>query len=285
MNRRTLPGKTGLLLFLLLAILPIVFSLGYAAFYSLGLTGLLSNGFTLSHWTTVLTGREVWFSLGLSIYVSAVTVFLTVFLSLTLSLYLRKQLSEGTASYAIYLPLAIPATVSAFLVFQFLSGAGVLSRILMTMGGIQSINEFPNLINDAFAIGIIAAHTGLAIPFFVILFHEIYSREDIEALKNVAFTLGASKKNVLFAVTLPLLIKRSTMNISLLFIIVMGSYEIPLLLGRQTPQMISVLTMRKYAMFDITEKPEAFIAAILYTSLVLGLLTVVFKRSGAKHAV
>ena len=285
MNSRMLPGKLGLLLFLVLAILPIAFSLGYAGFYSLGLTGLLSEGFTWSHWGAVFSAREVWYSLGLSIYISAITALLTVTVSIALSMHLRKSLSHGTLSAAIYLPLAIPATVSAFLVYQLLSGAGFFSRLVMTWGLIDSINDFPDLINDAAGIGIIAAHTGLAIPFFTILFHEIYTRERIDALVNVAHTLGATNRDTLFAITLPLLIKRSTMNITLLFIVVMGSYEIPLLLGRQSPQMISVLTMRKYEMFDISEKPEAFIAAILYTLLVLVLLTFVFKRSGARHAV
>ena len=54
----------------------------------------------------------------------------------------------------------------------------------------------------------------------------------------------------------------------LFFIYVMGAYEIPLLLGRQSPQMLSVLAMRKYARFDITQKPEAFAIAFLYAVLV-----------------
>ena len=285
MNSRTLPGIFGLLLFLILAILPIAFSLGYAAFYSLGLTGLLSEGFTWNHWHTVFSEQEVWSSLGLSVYISGITVVLTVIISIALSLYLRRPLSRGTLSSLIYLPLAIPATVAAFLVFQLLSGAGFVSRIAMSTGLIASISEFPDFINDAAGIGIIAAHTGLAIPFFTIFFHEIYTRERIDALSQVAHTLGASGRDTLFSVSLPILIKRGALNIALLFIVVMGSYEIPLLLGRQSPQMISVLTLRKYEMFDISEKPEAFIAAILYTLFVLVLLTVVFRRTGGKHAI
>ena len=285
MNSRNLPGIIGVLLFLLLAIVPIAFSIGYAAFYSLGLTGLLSEGFTTTHWANVFSRAEIWGSLLLSIYISASTVLLTILISMGIAIRMRQPLTQGTLSYAIYLPLAIPATVSAFLVFQLLSGAGFLSRIFMNLGLIQSINEFPDLINDVAGIGIITAHTGLAVPFFTILFHEIYTREHIDQLTKLAHTLGAKPFQAFFGVTLPLLLKKSTMNITLLFIIVMGSYEIPLLLGRQAPQMISVLTMRKYEMFDISEKPEAFIAAILYTTVVLLLLTFIFRRTGSKHAV
>ena len=283
MNKRTVPGKLGLALFIILAIVPIAFSIGYAFSYSTGLTGLLSDGFTMSHWQTVISGDEVWSSFGLSIYIALTTVIITVCAALILSLVLRTRLSKGPLSYIIYLPLAIPATVAAFLTFQLLSGAGFISRMLYTAGLISQITDLPDLINDAAGIGIIAAHVGMAIPFFVILFHEIYTSERIGQLTQLAQTLGASTSAILYRITLPILISRATMNIVLLFIVVLGSYEIPLLLGRQAPQMVSVLTLRKYQLFDISEKPEAFIIAILYTVLVMALLLVIYKRPGAKH--
>ena len=285
MNKRTTPGLIGLGLFILLAILPIAFSIGYAFSYSTGMTGLLSDGFTLAHWKNVIQGNEIWSSLGLSIYISACTVIITVVLALIASLLFRDPLSQGPLSYIIYLPLAIPATVAAFLVFQLLSGAGFVSRILTTAGLIHEITELPDLINDAAGVGIIAAHVSMAVPFFIILFHEVYTRERIDELSQLAGTLGAKPHVVLYRITLPILVSKALMNIILLFVIVLGSYEIPLLLGRQSPEMASVLTMRKYQLFDISEKPEAFIMALLYTSLVLALLFFVFKRLDSKHSV
>jgi hypothetical protein len=41
--------------------------------------------------------------------------------------------------------------------------------------------------------------------------------------------------------------------------------------------MLSVLTYRKYALFDITQKPEAYILALGYTGLVLGLVALLFR--------
>ncbi len=293
MNKRTLhiasrrlkdPGQWGLLLFVAMAILPIVFSLGYATAYSVGLAGLLSTGFTGSYWHDVLFSRDIWRSFGLSLYIAGTTVLITLMLALTITLKCRKALSTGPLSYAIYLPLAIPATVAAFLVFQLLSGAGFLSRILLNAGVISKISEFPDLVNDAASLGIIAAHVGLAVPFFVILFHEIYSSERIDRLSDLARTLGASSRRITTRITVPILLRRGFANIALLFIVVLGSYEIPLLLGLQSPQMISVLTMRKYEMFDIRQKPEAFIAAILYTALVLAILYVLFRRKEVRDA-
>lgn len=275
-------GRIGLLLFGVLAVLPIVFSIGYAGAYSTGLAGLLSDGITWAYWARVIRSAEIWTSFGLSLYIAGVTVLLTVAIALPLSLYLGRQLSRGPLSYAIYLPLAIPATVAAFFVFQLLAGAGYLSRVALHLGWISEIGQFPELINDAAGVGIIVTHTGLAAPFFMLLFHEIYRSERVEALAQLASTLGATSTQLLVRVKIPMLLRQSMTNIILFFIAVLGSYEIPLLLGRQAPQMVSVLTLRKYQLFNIEEKPEAFIIAIVYTVLVLGLITIVFRRE-SKH--
>jgi putative spermidine/putrescine transport system permease protein len=276
-------GRLGLALFLALAILPILFSLGYAAAYSTGLAGLLSDGFTTEHWAKLWQGSEIWASFGLSVYVAGISVLLTVSLSLVLALYLRRPLGYGALSYIIYFPLALPATVAAFLVYQLFSGAGYVSRILLQLGMIDHIGQFPTFVNDAYSIGIIIAHVGLGLPFFILLFVEIYNREKLDALGGLARTLGAGRRQMLYRVHVPILLRQCFTNIVLFFIAVLGSYEIPLLLGRQNPQMISVLTMRKYAMFDIQEKPEAFLIALLYTALVVAFVVLAFRKGEVRH--
>ncbi|MEZ4700985.1 MAG: ABC transporter permease subunit [Rhodothermales bacterium] len=283
LSSRNSLGRLGLLLFMALAILPILFSLGYAVAYSTGLSGLLSDGFTWDHWAKLGQGSEIWASFGLSLYIAAASVVLTISLSLTLALYLRRPLGYGALSYIIYFPLALPATVAAFIVFQLFSGAGYVSRILIGFGVIDDIAQFPDLVNDAYGIGIVIAHVGLAVPFFILLFVEIYNSEKLDALGRLARTLGAGRRQVLYRVHVPILLKRCFTNIVLFFIAVLGSYEVPLLLGRQSPQMISVLTMRKYAMFDIHQKPEAFIIALLYTVLVVTFIVVAFRKGEVRH--
>ena len=271
-------GRLGLALFVLVAVLPIGFSLLYAMAYSTGLVGLLSDGFTGVHWARLFAGGEVWASFGLSLYIAATTVVLTVGLALLLALYLRRPLAYGPLSYIIYFPLALPATVAAFLVFQLFSGAGYLSRLALRFGLIDRVGQFPAFVNDAYGLGIIIAHVGLAVPFFVLLFVQIYNTERVGALVQLARTLGAGRAAGLYRVTVPILLTKCFTNIVLLFVAVLGSYEIPLLLGRQAPQMLSVLTMRKYALFDISQKPQAFIVAVLYTLLVLAALVFAFRK-------
>jgi putative spermidine/putrescine transport system permease protein len=277
--------RIGLGLFFLLTVLPVAASLLYAALYGVGAVGLLSHGVTLEYWRRVLTSHEVWASVGLSLYVATAVVFLTALVALPLALALRTRLQSGFLPYVLTLPLAIPGTVAAVLALQILSGAGLLSRLAFHLGLTSGVSGFPSLVHDAALAGVVAAHTALAVPFFVFLFVELHASERVTALQALAASLGASPSQALARVTLPILLRAAVPSLTLLFIVVLGSFEIPWLLGRQAPQMLSVLTYRKYSLFDIAQKPEAYILALAYAALVLGLVAVVFRGRRFGHEV
>ena len=90
--------------------------------------------------------------------------------------------------------------------------------------------------------------------------------------------MGQAGRRGYGAWAVPLLLRRASANVALLFVAVAGSFEIPLLLGPQHPQMISVLAWRRFGRFDLAEKPTAFIISLLYTAAVLLFLTVWFRR-------
>ncbi len=277
MSFRNSVERIGLALFFLLTVLPVALSLLYAALYGFGVVGLLSRGFTFDHWRRVLTSVEVWASVGLSLYVATAVVVLTTALALPLALALRARLESGPLVYILSLPLAIPGTVAAVLVLQLLAGAGLLSRIAYRLGLTDGIAGFPSFVRDAWLSGVVLAHVAIAVPFFALLFAELHRSERILALGELAATLGAHRGQRLLRVTLPILLRAATPSLALLFVVVLGSFEIPLLLGRLSPQMLSTLTYRKYSLFDITQKPEAYILALGYTLLVLALVGVTFR--------
>ncbi|MGD8749383.1 MAG: hypothetical protein PVI44_13045, partial [Balneolaceae bacterium] len=240
-----------LLFFLLLAVVPLLVGIIYALSYSLGLTGILSHGFTMRYWQETLSDIEFWFSLGYTLYISLATIGLTIILALTLALYLKTPLQYGFPGFSVYVPLAFPAIVVAFLVFQLASQSGFFARIIYQLGVISDSSSFPGLVNDSFGIGIITAHTFMAVPFFTLYFMNVYDQEDICELSQVAETLGASKFAQIRRIVVPVLLRRSFSTLVLYSIFVMGSYEIPLLLGRQSPQMMSVLVIQKLRKFSL----------------------------------
>lgn len=264
--------------FVVCAGLPIVGSLAYAGAYSVGLAGLLSHGLTLEYWRQALADREVGAAFATSGYVAAAVALLTVGCSLTLALALGESLRRGPLATLIYFPLALPGTVAALCAFQWLSGAGLLARAAFRLGWIDGPTHFPGLVFDPWSVGIIATHVALATPFFTLLFVRLAEREKLPDLLALASTLGAGRAARLWRVSVPLLLRRASANVALLFVAVAGSFEIPLLLGRQHPQMISVLAWRRFGRFDLTDKPTAFIVSLLYTAAVLVFLAVWFRR-------
>jgi putative spermidine/putrescine transport system permease protein len=257
------------LLLLVLAIIPLLLGLGYALLYSFGIVGVLNHGFTLQNWKDAFANNEVLYSFLYTIALSLVSLFLCVSAGIFLALYFGKKLQKGIGSYIIYLPMAFPSVVAAFFFFQFLSNAGLLSRLFYKLGIIHSVIDFTNLVNDQYSIGIIAAQFFLTLPIFVLLYISIITNENIERLSLLATSLGAKKSQVLWRIT----------TILLYFIFKLGTYEIPLLLGRSSPETVSVLIVRKMQRFNLMDIPQGYVVAVIYALLVIILLIFSFKSS------
>ncbi len=270
----SLTNNGGIALYYLLVVFPMLAAFVYAFLYSFGVVGVFSEGVTVRHWAALFSSSELARSIGLSIVLAFFTTLLSVFIGLLTGLALHEHLRKGVFSTIAHIPLAIPPVVAAFAIIQLCSGSGFAARLLLACDVIGSLAEFPSLVHDALGIGIVCAFTVTAAPFFALLFAELYESENVRHLEELAATLGASRLQRRWRVSIPLLVRRAGANITLLFVAVLGGYEIPLLLGLQSPQMLSVLAHRKYAMFDLAEKPQAFVLAVVYTALVLVLLSV-----------
>ncbi len=270
-------NTTPLILLLAFAVIPLLLGMAYALLYSLGMVGVLHDGFTLTHWIAVCTSTDVLLAFTYTIAISLVSILICVTLAAGITVLLGSTLRKGLTSYVVYIPLAFPGLVAAFFFFQFLSNSGLLSRLAYQVGIISSINSFPNLVNDKYGIGILIAQLFLSLPIFILLNVSILHNENAHALKVLAQSLGANKWQVLTKVTLPLLLRKSKPTILLSFIFKLGMYELPLLLGRSSPEAISVLTVRKMQRFNLLDIPQGYAIAVLYAILVFVLVTIVVK--------
>lgn len=259
------------------SLLPLVAGLGYALFYSLGLTGVLNTGFTLKHWATLFKEGNVLLSFGYSALVAVASIIIAVALSIVTALRLHGSLQKGLTSYLIYIPLAFPGIVAAFFFFQLFTKAGILSRLAYTLNITSNINEFPDLVNDQWGIGMICSFVFLAFPFFVLLYVNIINSERLPELKQMASTLGANKNMMLWRLSVPVLLRKSLPNIILYFIFIFGAFEVPLLLGRSNPEAVSVLAVRKLQRFNLLDLPQGYAVAVLYSIFVLAAMWLLFK--------
>jgi len=236
---------------------------------------------SLAAWRAVLTEGEALGSLALSAFVATAVVALALGLALPLALALRDRVRRGIVGAALHAPLAVPAVVAAFVAFQLLTPSGIVGRWLVAAGVVGGMEGVPVVVNDRWAVGIVLAHVALAVPFLVLLLAELADSERLADLARLARTLGAGQRAVRWRVEVPVLLRAAVPQAALLWVAVLGSYEIPLLLGRQSPQMLSVLTLRTFERFDLADKPKAFVLAVLYALAVGAVLAVVLRRREA----
>ncbi|MBK0383848.1 ABC transporter permease subunit [Pedobacter sp. SD-b] len=267
------------LLLFVFAILPLVLGFGFAVAYSFGLIGVLNKGFTLENWLALFENNDVVISFIYSAWLAIASLTISVVVSMAIAINFNKKFSKGIYSYLVYMPLAFPSIVAAFFFAQFLGNAGILSRICYQLGIIDKIQSFPNLINDQYSIGIIIAQFFLSLPFFTLLYTGLYQTERIDDYTKLANSLGAKNRQSIFRISIPILFKKSFPNIVLYFIFKIGAYEVPLLLGRSSPETVSVLAVRKLQKFNLYDIPQGYAIAVIYTIIILSLLMLVLKTN------
>lgn len=261
-------------LFYSVSLLPLLAGLAYALACSLGMAGSGASEFTIGYWQQILQSPETWISLLLSLAVSLVAVLIAVPVALILVLFYSEALENRVIRYILFLPVAIPPLIAAFMGAEWLGAGGMTARAVFAASGWA----IPLLVNDYWHTGIILSLTLMSIPFLTILLWQYSQSEKLSGLSELATSLGASKRQILFRVAIPVLLSRALPNIGLIFVFMFGAYEIPLLLGMQSPRMISVLIAQKFRKFDLADIPQAYALTVLY-ALVVGIIAWLISRT------
>ncbi len=248
-------------------VFPMSWVIVYSALYSLGAIGALSQGWTLKHWQSAFTVGGLKESLFFSPLIAGAVTLVAVVGSLSLVLLAPQSRNNPLTLATLGIPLATPSAIMAVMVYQILNPGGFLARLSFHAGLIVSPSQFPALVNDPWAIGIIIAQSCSALPLLTLFFLKTWTTARIDRYCMIAQALGASRGEARWQIALPMLLNRGRQMIMLTFLLNLGSYEIPLLLGRQSPQMFSVLTQRRFGQYNLLERPEAFVLATTYLLL------------------
>jgi len=267
-----------ILIFLTITILPLVAGLIYALLNSIGLAGILADGFTLENWRIIFGTNDFFQSIAYSVTITLIVLFFAVIFALIFCEFLQTKVGLSKFSLLFYIPLATPLIVAGFLTYQILGQSGLFSRIAYNLHLIKDTSQFPDMVNDAFSIGIVFTHVLISTSFFTIHFTNVFRNENISQLKVLSKTLGAGNGYYRRKIYLPIMLSKATPTIILYGIFILGSYELPMLLGRQEPQMISVAIAQKFQKYNIFDVPIAYCMAFIYTILVSTVLFILYKR-------
>lgn len=266
-----------LAVFYLLACVPLLLGMGYALLYSLGLTGLLSEGFSYAYYLAVLRSASFYSSLWYSFYTAVISLGLAIIPAFLLSL--PSVFSDRHKPSAwLYIPLSIPPLVMALVVFALFSSAGWLSSISAYLGLTATPEDFPALVHDRFGLGIIITHIFLLAPFLTLLFLRLAAQERLYALYLLGRTLGAGKVDFARKVWIPLLMRKAFPVFWLYFIFCFGMYEVALVNGVSFPRAFSVLVADKLSRYDLATRPEGYAMAFIYGIAIVGISAYVFRK-------
>lgn len=221
----------------------------------------------LDAYVNVLTSPDFLLSFALTFHIAFTSTAISAVLAVGAALVLRQTfVGKKLVTFLFQLNLTIPHIVGAIGILYLFSQSGFFARIAYAAGAIQQTNDFPAMVYDDFAIGIILQYVWKEIPFIgvIVLANMQALGEDYE---SVARSLGANRWQAFIHVLLPLIFPGVLSASVIVFAFIFGAYEIPALLGANYPAALPVLAYRKYTDVDLAARPEAMAMAIVIALL------------------
>ena len=237
--------------------------------------GLTEPG--LSAYAAIFTSPEFRWGFLLSFHIAFTSTLLSSILAVAAALLLRRSFAgRAVVNFLFQLNLTVPHLVGAIGILYLFSQSGVFARLAAEFGAIARPGDFPALVFDPYAIGIIAQYVWKEVPFIgvIVLANMQALGEDYE---SVARSLGANRwqsfRHVLLPLIFPGLLSASVISFAFTF----GAYEIPALLGASYPAALPVLAYRSYTDVDLAARPEAMAMAITIAAM-SAVMIVIYTR-------
>jgi len=227
------------------------------------LTPLPYAGGFLDAYAGLLTDPSFFASFLFSMGVAAASAFFAVAAGTFLAYrvwQLPGQLATGALVYKI--PLILPHISVAFIILVFWSPSGIISSVAYSLGLIQTMHQFPNLLYSGWGMGMILAYTLKGTPFVMLLGLALLTRFDVRQVQTAAM-LGASKIQIFFSVVLPRMAPAMNTGFIILFLYNFGAFDIPYILGESRPGMLSIHVYNLYFKHDLARRPEAMAILVI----------------------
>lgn len=237
-------------------------SLGY--FPVIGLKDI-----TFKYYIDVFSDSEFLSSLKFSLYISIVSSFIAVILGVLLSYLILQSKNRNYITKILYkLPIIIPHSIAALLIYNLLSNSGIISRFAFKIGLIQNISDFPSLVFDKNGIGIITSYIWKEVPFIAMVVYTVLSNIS-DRLSEAALNLGANKRQVFFNVLLPLSMPSILSSFLIVFAFSFGAFEVPYLLGATSTKTLAVKAYLEYTSLDLCNRPYTMVINMILTFISL----------------
>lgn len=233
----------------------------------------------LDAYVAVFTSREFYYSFLLTFHIAFTSTLISCVLAIGAALLLRRSfVGKSVINFLFQLNLTVPHLVGAIGILYLFSQSGSFARLGVQWGLIAKPADFPALVFDPYAIGIILQYVWKEVPFIgvIVLANMQAIGTDYE---SVARSLGASRWQTFRHVLMPLIFPGVLSASVMVFAFTFGAYEIPAILGQNYPAALPVLAYRKYTDVDLAARPEAMAMAIVIALLSMVMIWVYVRTS------
>lgn len=225
-----------------LVLLPNALMIGYS-FLSMQ-NGKLDVTPTLANYQRILATESVWFLLGRTVLVSAASALLAALIAYPMALYAsRLRRGKGLAVMLIIIPLWISLLMRVFAWRIILGENGVINTSLRSWGLTDA--PIPALLYSPFAV--LLTFVYVALPFVFISVFTIVDRIP-SSLRQAASDCGASDARVFWTVTWPLSMPGLAIGLALAFLIAIGDYVTPAMVGGLGGTMIGTVIAAQFGL-------------------------------------
>lgn len=269
MTRRPWPRGVGVALRLAPVLLIVIglFGTGLLAAFVESVTDPDTGTVTARYYSAVLRDQEFRASLALTLWVSTASTAVATAAGVGIALLLARSTAGRPLAYALLqTPLAVPHLAIGVALLMLVAPSGWIARVLAGVGLISEPADVPALVYDRYGIGIILAYLAKEIPFLAVVTTALLTRIGPE-YERAAATLGASRWQRLWHVTIPMLAPGVVSAALMVFAFVFAAFETPFILGRPYPAMLSVVAQRRYLSLDLNDRPDAIAWALVMTGL------------------
>lgn len=200
---------------------------------------------------------------GFTLYIAVAATLVSSVIAVAAALLLRRSFpGRKVAVFLFQINLTLPHVVGAVGILYLFSQSGFFARMAFHIGLIARPGEFPALVFDPFAVGILLHYVWKEVPFIglIVLAQMQALGSDHE---SVARSLGASRWQAFRHVLMPLILPGLLSASAIAFAFTFGAYEVPLLLGPSHPQTLPVLAYRAHTDVDLAARPQAMAMAVL----------------------
>lgn len=226
---------------LLVIVALIVLPVGWLAWQS-----VYHDGFTIEHYRRVFTEAIYWRSFALTFEISLLVTGLALLLGYPIA-YAASSATKGWRVIIlalVVLPFWTSVLVRAYAWLALLQRTGVINQVLQSLG---LVDQPLALVHNTF--GTVVATLHILLPFMVLPLYAAMEKIPRDLLQAGA-SLGAHPLLVFWKVFLPLSLPGVLAGCTLVFVLSLGFYITPELLGGGRTIMVSMMVSRNVELYD-----------------------------------